>query len=395
VTLIEQGRGLGGRVCTRRAKGVPGLTFDHGCQYLTSKTAAFTALTDELLAEGVLAPWGGVGDVSADPTTGRLDLGTFAAYPSSKRLLVGVPGNSAVGRRLAAMCGAELLAVTAARCEQLVLSPGGRWQLRLQSKAAEPGGPQGPLVAEAEARSYAAVVTAMSANSTAQLLRGVSDDMAAAAAAVDSNVCWALMLATRRRLPLPFDGALVAGGGPIAWLARDSSKPGRAAPAGALQRRLPAHGAQQLLLVAHTAACLLPPPARRSCPRRRRLALPRRAGGAGDAWVVHAAPEWSNARRGMAREQVAAELLQALCLAAGVQLGPEDLLHCEAHRWNNAYPLNPRPPVALEGHPQLQGQLMLDAGRRLAACGDWCAGPRAGDAFTSGWEAAAAVLPLL
>lgn len=37
-----QGRGLGGRVCTRRAQiGSDTITWDHGCQYLSPKAAAF------------------------------------------------------------------------------------------------------------------------------------------------------------------------------------------------------------------------------------------------------------------------------------------------------------------------------------------------------------------
>ena len=85
------------------------------------------------------------------------------------------------------------------------------------------------------------------------------------------------------------------------------------------------------------------------------------------------------------------------------------MLHIEAHRWNNAYPLNPRPPVppppgsrAAElgpgvlglgpGGPGLGGFYMLRADMALAACGDWAKGPRAGDAYVSGWEAAHALL---
>jgi predicted NAD/FAD-dependent oxidoreductase len=58
---------------------------------------------------------------------------------------------------------------------------------------------------------------------------------------------------------LPFDGALVAGSSAVAWLARDSSKPGRVAPGGS---------------------------------------------GGGEAWVLHATPDWSNGRATQPREQV-------------------------------------------------------------------------------------------
>lgn len=233
VTLIEQGRGLGGRVCTRHAKdSTANITFDHGCQYLSPKAPAFQSIISTLQAEGLVGLWGQdgtIGDISTTPS-GQLDLASFKGYPASKQLYVGLPGNSAVGKRMAAMCGANLSTVTATRAEQLTRTPSGHWQLRLQSRASDLAALE--ALAAAEARSFSAVVTAMSANSTARLLKDVNKDIAQAAAAVNSNVCWALLLATRQRLPLPFNGALVARSSSLAWLARDSSKPGRTSPAG-------------------------------------------------------------------------------------------------------------------------------------------------------------------
>lgn len=85
------------------------------------------------------------------------------------------------------------------------------------------------------------------------------------------------------RADLPFDGALLSrpdpSGGPlpqygaIAWLGRDSTKPGR----------------------------------------------PRVAGGAGEAWVLHGGPGWSNDRAAAAPEAVARELLGELAKLAQVR----------------------------------------------------------------------------
>jgi hypothetical protein len=47
------------------------------------------------------------------------------------------------------------------------------------------------------------------------------------------------------------------------------------------------------------------------------------------------------------------------------------VLYCEAHRWNNAYPLNPRAPQPLPSLPRLQGACMVDSRQRLVAAGDW------------------------
>lgn len=87
------------------------------------------AIVDEGHAAGWLARWGagpqgggGVGDVACAPDA-RLDLSSFEPYPPSKQLWVGVPGNSAVGRQLAAACGPKLTAVTSTTAASLHLHP--------------------------------------------------------------------------------------------------------------------------------------------------------------------------------------------------------------------------------------------------------------------------------
>lgn len=65
------------------------------------------------------------------------------------------------------------------------------------------------------------------------------------------------------------------------------------------------------------------------------------------------------------------------------------------HRQQNRYPLNPRAPRPLEALPGAKGAFVLDAEQRLVACGDWCLGPRAADAWASGREAARAVMEVL
>lgn len=163
VTLIEQGRGLGGRVCSRRASvgGTP-FTFDHGAQYLTVKSPAFAQLMSQLEAAGVVARWGAdgsVGDVGAFATSddelrergsgggggsGALDVGSFQPYDAGSKLMyVGVPTMSAVGRHLAAAAGERVELLTATRVAALQQSGGGNgggggggggWQLELEGR---------------------------------------------------------------------------------------------------------------------------------------------------------------------------------------------------------------------------------------------------------------------
>lgn len=56
VVLVDKGRGVGGRLATRR---LDGATFDHGAQFVAPRGADFTALVEAWVAAGVLAPWPG------------------------------------------------------------------------------------------------------------------------------------------------------------------------------------------------------------------------------------------------------------------------------------------------------------------------------------------------
>ena len=101
--LVEQGRGVGGRVCTRRVRGTS-LTFDHGSQYFAPKPGdAFVPVLAELEAAGVVARWGAgrLGTVACD-ASGRLDWSSFVPHAPSKQAYVGTPSMSAVGRHLLA-----------------------------------------------------------------------------------------------------------------------------------------------------------------------------------------------------------------------------------------------------------------------------------------------------
>jgi hypothetical protein len=128
-----------------------------------------------------------------------------------------------------------------------------------------------------------------------------------------------------------FDRPLEAGfdgafvhGSPLSWVARNASKPGR-----------PDH----------------------------------------EAWVLHAGPDWSQAHLQLEREDAAVRLLDAFSDAlGGLDAGT---LHVDAHRWRYALPREP-----------LLDPCLLDAELRIAACGDWCGGPRVEGAFLSGCAAA-------
>lgn len=86
VLLLEKSRSPGGRLSTRRSD-FGG--FDHGAQYLTSRTAGFTALLNDLSQNGKLAPWNPDGKDSARPWW------------------VGKPGMSEIGQAMARDLGIQ------------------------------------------------------------------------------------------------------------------------------------------------------------------------------------------------------------------------------------------------------------------------------------------------
>ena len=95
----------------------------------------------------------------------------------------------------------------------------------------------------------------------------------------------------------------------------------------------------------------------------------------GERWVLHANAEWSQKHLEESPEQVAAMLLDAFIATTGARkLTPS---HLKAHRWRYAFVTKPL------GEPCL-----FDASLRVAACGDWCLGPRIESAYLSGVAAA-------
>ncbi|MEM9971496.1 MAG: NAD(P)-binding protein, partial [Pseudomonadota bacterium] len=76
--IYDKGRGVGGRLSTRRAEG--GLQFDHGAQYLPAKSDAFRTFLSEIEVAGAVGRW-------------TLDDGSEKA--------VGAPGMTAIGKHLA------------------------------------------------------------------------------------------------------------------------------------------------------------------------------------------------------------------------------------------------------------------------------------------------------
>ncbi len=281
-TVLERAHAVGGRAASRTAHGH---TFDHGAQYFTARDPLFQRYLESWIQLGIAAPWEGVIDRdSGDPSSG----GTRYA---------GVPTMRAVAEHLAGSLDIRLgVQIDSVACKNA------QWQIAGER--------------------FGALVLALPPEQATPLLSAFPT-ITARVATIKSLPCWSAMVAFETRLELPFDAAFVEDS-PLAWVARDSSKPGRAR---------------------------------------------------GERWVLHATPEWSGARLDEERDIVADRLIQAFFDA--FELPPVAPLYRAGHRWRYA-----RVPEGIGEN------CVWDAALGLAVCGDWCRSARVEDAFLSGVAAA-------
>ena len=287
VTLFDKGRTTGGRLATRRADG---LSFDHGAQYASARDAAFVAAMQAMAATGQAAPWPAAGD------------GCWS----------GLPGMSAMARHLEQQGVGAVL--TRRHVAFLHRDAEGWWVRHLDAAEARPG-----LVTEAGgeiAGPFDRVAVALPSPQAAGLLHPHAFAVLAAGAAMAP--CWAAMLA----FPDATEGpdVLRPQAGPLGWVARDSSRPGRAA----------------------TPEC----------------------------WVAHATVEWSRTHLEQPAEAVLAALQDAFAAATGITAPPS---YAAVHRWRHA-----------RAEAPLGQSALWDPAAGLGVCGDWCLGARVEAAFLSG-----------
>jgi predicted NAD/FAD-dependent oxidoreductase len=287
VRVFEKSRGPSGRMSTRRGDD---WQCDHGAQYFTARDPDFRAEVERWCAEGVAARWAGrIRAIDA--------AGVRTPDPSLERF-VGVPRMTAPAVRLAA----SLDLVTQCEIRELRRDPDG-WRLRADADG---------WLADA----FEAVVIAVPGPQAGVLLDGHAPALADLARGAPMRGAWAVMLRHDAPLPLPFDGAFV-NHGPLRWVARDSSKPGRTGP---------------------------------------------------ETWLLHATPEWSAPRLEAPADAVAAELVDAF-----VAIGGARPVAWTAHRWRYA---DTAPPLGQGCAWDRQAAIglcgdWLDAGKVEGA---WCSG---------------------
>ncbi len=282
--VLDKGRGIGGRLATRRVALAQGeISFDHGAQYLTARDPGFVADLHNL-----------------GPACAAWDDG------ASARRLVGVPGMSSVPRAMAVG-----LAIQLGRQVTAVRAVAGGWQIDIGATCIE----------------TRHLVMTVPAPQAAALL-GEGHPLHRQIAGVVMAPCLTLMAAFPAEAPRPFRSC-TSEDQPLAWIAQDSSKPGR-----------------------------------RDTPT---------------TWVAQASTGWSARHLEDTPEAIAGRMLPIL--AAAIDVAPGSALYAAAHRWRYARTIAPL------GAPFLRG----DDGT-LHVGGDWCLGARVEAAWASGTAIADAII---
>ncbi len=295
-SLFDKARGPAGRIATRR---LDYGRFDHGAQYFTARDPIFAAQVEDWCARGVVAPWTGRIVTLAD--------GAIRAEPSPVPRYVGVPGMSAMARDLAS--GAS---VTVGVRIEAVRWTNASWELVSDDGHAFTG--------------FDGLVSAVPAPQAVPFLAS-STELGLHARRAQFDPCHALMIELEEPVAAAFDAAFVKDS-PVGWIAREASKPGRAASNG---------------------------------------------------WVVHSTAAWSRANVDRKTDEVLEVLRDAFAAAIGERL--PGIRGAAIHRWLYARATGP-----------VAGTALWDGAARLGVCGDWLRGDRIEDAFLSAERLADAML---
>lgn len=301
VRVLDKGRRVGGRISTRDADGGR-FHFDHGAQYFTARSPAFRSQTEDWVRRGVAARWDGrIGVMRSD--------GLLPKEENPERF-VGTPSMRSLAQDLARDLDVE----TNVRIHELV-DDDGLW-VPIDDTGARHDAADAVLVAIPPRQALPLVAS--------------SPRLAALARDVPMAPCWTLMVSFEQTLPIAYDGIFVDDG-PLRWVARNSSKPGR-------------DGIED--------------------------------------WVMQASDEWTEAHLDAERDAIVAELLGAFFTT--FSLDPTKPRYARAHRWLYA---TPKPPSE-EG-------CAFDETRRLGLAGDWLSRARVEGAYSSGLHAAERILGAL
>jgi len=201
VVVLDKGRGVGGRLATRR---VGDATFDHGAQFITTHTDEFAEKITQLVGSGVIAPWfrGRIGPNGViDPDGHTRFRGAVSMNSVAKALAVG-------------------LDVRTASLVTSLVHDGTSWTVALADGT--------------ELKADGVVMTSPVPQTLAMFENGgveLSPKDADALAAIKYDPCLALMAVLHGPSGLDEPGAIDPDRGPIDWMADNQLKGISAVPA--------------------------------------------------------------------------------------------------------------------------------------------------------------------
>lgn len=199
VLVVEKSRGVAGRMSTRRAEE---WQCDHGAQYFTARDPAFATEVERWIQARVAALWSPQLTVLGDPHNHQPEAGLLR--------YVGYPRMTSPARFLAESIPVQSNTTVTG----LIPSKSGTgWHIcTLES------GLQEAL--------FDQIILAVPAPQAKPLLAGHHPLFTDIAAQTTMRGSWSMMLQFNQPLELVFDAAFV-NTGPLRWVSRDSSKPGR------------------------------------------------------------------------------------------------------------------------------------------------------------------------
>ncbi len=272
VTIFEKARGVGGRMSTRNS---PFGTFDHGAQYFTVRDSRFVEALQT--TPKTCRPWS-ANMVQVLDERGRV---AAAGLPAREPHWVAKPGMNALAKTWAAPIADSILFETRVTHVETDAMDKNLWQLRT-------------VGADDSNHVYAgfdAVLLAVPSTQAMDLLATVPKSRRPSAATmtklgkVTVDPCWTLMLAFPQAVQPglttlgPQWNAARSTHHRIAWLTRESSKPGR----GTIER-----------------------------------------------WTVQASAAWSQEHLNDSKDRVEGKLIKAFSEVTGIRAVPS---HVESHRW--------------------------------------------------------------
>jgi len=203
VTVFDKGRGVGGRMSTRRIEGEA--TFDHGAQYFTARDRRFIRYVDSWEEQRLVAKWPDK-NLGSDQQIAVLENGKIKSVSDSDERFVAFPRMNSICKHLSG----GLTVKTKTRVGKVVASDSG---VKLIDDGQNSLGEFDRLIVTAPAPQ------------TAELLENFPQ-MADPISQIKMAPCWATMVAFAKPITDQWVGAFLHDSF-LSWTARNSTKPGR------------------------------------------------------------------------------------------------------------------------------------------------------------------------